>query len=49
MRGNAPPGKRVCALEVYLDALFDEALTVAPFVHAVREVRVEDLHRCTST
>jgi len=49
MRENAPPSKRVCALEVYFDALFDEALTVAPLVHAVREVRVEDFHRCTST
>lgn len=45
-RGDGPAGEGVGALEVELVALLDEALAVAPFVHAILEMRVKDLHRC---
>lgn len=42
---NAPACEGVRSLKVELVAAFDEALTVAPLVYTILEVRVEDLHR----
>ena len=44
MTQDVPSGERIGALEIQLDTFLHEALPVAPLVHPVFEMGVQDLH-----
>ena len=44
MTQDLPSGERIGALEIQLDAFLHKALPVAPLVHPIFEMGVQDLH-----